>query len=222
MNQEGFRYPAMNTVADVEKVIGSAIDAAKTMKKKIQYAAIGCMILAGKEGNADDGVAFAKHAVDQANYLVLQLGNGIKGEGLVKYFVFMCGFKVSADKKDGFINVASEEWIRANLEKAKEVAWYQYAPASPFKGFDLEQKLGQLLREADNAVKIADGDDKVKAEKVHVDRDMLDTIHALVSGKPVTSEHALKLVTRLIPEETEERPNNDGASDVEQEQVANG
>ena len=80
MNQEGFRYPAMNTVADVEKVIGSAIDAAKTMKKKIQYAAIGCMILAGKEGNAEDGVAFAKHAVDQANYLVLQLGNGIKGE----------------------------------------------------------------------------------------------------------------------------------------------
>ncbi len=213
---DGFRYPVMNTVGDVEKVIGGAIDAAKTMKKKVQYAAIGCMILAGKPGKADDGKEFVEHAIIQANFLVEQLGNGIKGEGLVKYLVQMCGFVVSTDAKDGFVNVKDEAWIRANLEKAKEVAWYKFAPATPFKGFDMAVKLGQLLNEADKAVKLADTDTE-KAKEIKVDRDMLDILHSLVSGSPVTAEHALRLVERLIPEQSE-----DAANDVVEPLVANG
>jgi len=202
MNQNDFRYPAMATAADVDKVISGAIDAAKTMKKKVQYAAIGCMILAGKEGKDADGVEYAELAVIKANYLVEQLGNGVKGEGLVKFMVYMCGFEVNvAVKKDGFIRTKGVEWIKANLEAAKEKAWYDYAPAAPYKGFDLEQQLANLLRMADNAVKIAEGDE-AKAKQVTVDRDMLDVLHALVGGKPVVAQHALRLVEKLIPDNT--------------------
>ena len=230
MNQENFRYPTMNTVEEVDKVIAGAIEAAKTMKKRVQYAAIGCMILAGKEGKDEDGIEWAEHAVTHANYLVEQLGNGIKGEGLVKFMVYMCGFIVNpAIKKDGFIKVKGAEWIRENLENAKDKAWYDYAPASPFKGFDFAEKLNQLMREADNAVKIAEGDDK-KAELITVDRDMLEILHSLVSGAPVKAEHALQLVDKLIPtivedDKLDDKLKQDGSSTddtLEQPLVANG
>ena len=203
MNELGFRYPEMNTLADVEKVIGGAIEAAKTMKKRVQYAAIGCMILAGKDGKDEEGIEWAEHAVVKANYLVDQLGNGIKGEGLVKFMVYMGGFVVNpADKKSGFIKVKTSDWIRENLEAAKEKAWYDYAPAAPYTGFNLAEQLRILVKKADNAVQIASGDDK-KAEKVEVDRDMLDIMSALLNGTPVKAEHALRLVERLIPDNTD-------------------
>lgn len=203
MNELGFRYPEMNTLADVEKVIGGAIEAAKTMKKRIQYAAIGCMILAGKDGKDEEGIEWAEHAVVHANYLVEQLGNGIKGEGLVKFMVYMGGFIVNpADKKSGFIKVKGSEWIRENLEAAKGKAWYDYAPATPYTGFNLAEQLRVLVKKADNAVQIAAGDE-AKAKVVSVDRDMLDVMQALLNGTPVKAEHALRLVERLIPDNAE-------------------
>lgn len=189
-----FKYPKMDTVEQLDKAITGAIESAKTMKLRVQYAAIGCMIMAGKEGQAE-------LAIEKANYLVDQLGNGIRGDGLVKFMVYMCGFVINpAVKKDGFIKVKSEEWIRKNLEAAKEKAWEDYAPSAPYSGFDLDEQLQVLVTKADNALKIADGDEK-KAEKVNVDREMLEIMVGLLRGTPITSDKALKLVKRMIPEQ---------------------
>ena len=195
-----FRYPAMTTLSELDTAIAGAIDAAKTMKKKVQYAAIGCMILAGRAGKDEDsGKDYAELACDKANYLVEQVGAGVKGEGLVKFLVYMCGFKVNeAAKKEGFVDVAGESWIRAHLEDAKAKAWFDYAPATPFKGFNLMEELNRVMKQADQAVKLADGDE-AKAELIEVDRDMLEIVHSLLGGTPVKHEHALRLVDRLIP-----------------------
>ena len=195
-----FRYPSMSTVAELDNAIAGAIDAAKTMKKKVQYAAIGCMILAGKSGTDEEsGKDNAELACEKANYLVEQVGAGVKGEGLVKFLVYMCGFKINeAAKKEGFVDVANEDWIRAHLEDAKAKAWYDYAPATPFKGFNLMEELNRVLKQADNATKLAEGDE-AKAELVEIDRDMLEVIHSLLGGTPVKHDHALRLVDRLIP-----------------------
>ncbi len=200
------RYPALKTVEDIDTAIAGAITAAKTMKLKVQYGAIGCMILAAMDGkDKESGKDFADLACERANYLVNQVGAGVHGAGLVKFLVYRCGFKVNeADKKAGFIDVAKAEWIRKGLEAAKTTVWWSYSPAMPFKGFDLAQELDKVLTRADNAAKIAEGD-KAKAKMVDIDRDMLETFQCILTGKPVHSKHALKLVESLIPvEEVEE------------------
>lgn len=194
-----FNYPTMTSVEQVEEVVSSAIESAKTMKLRVQYAAIGCMILAGKQGVDEDGVPYAKRAIDIANYLVEQLGNGIRGDGLVKFMVYKCGFEVNeAAKKDGFIKVKSEEWIRANLEDAKSTAWESYAPSRPFQGFDMMEAFSKFIKDCDNAIKTAEADEE-KAAKIEVDRDMVAVFHALKNGTPVKAEHALAVVEKLVP-----------------------
>jgi len=199
------RYPALKTVEDIDTAIAGAITAAKTMKLKIQYGAIGCMIMAAMPGKDESGKDFADLACERANYLVNQVGAGVHGAGLVKFLVYRCGFKVNeADKKAGFVDVAKAEWIRKSLEEAKTTIWWSYSPDMPFKGFDLAQELDKVLKRADNAVKIAEGD-KAKAKKVDIDRDMLETFQCILTGKPVHSKHALKLVEKLMPIEGEEQ-----------------
>lgn len=211
------RYPQVNTLADVEKLIAGAIDSASTMKRKVQFAAVSIMILAGKEGADDEGITWQEHAIKQANYLVEQLGNGIRGDGLVKFFVYKCGFSVNqALKKEGFINVKGPDWIRDNLEEAKATMWYSFAPANPYKGFDLNEKLNQILKEARNAQKIASADEE-KAKLIHADADMIDVLSSLLSGSPVKAAPALKLIERLIPEHvtvTDHNATNDQGQDV--------
>lgn len=205
-----FRYPVMNNVEDVKHSIGLAIEAAKTMKKRVQYGAIGCMILAGKQGE-EDGKPYQQHAIELANHLVEQLGNGIRGDGLVKFMVYKCGFVVNeADKKAGFIKVKGEEWIRENLEAAKETPWDTYAPSSPFKGFSMMEAFNKFVKDCDNAVKTAEADE-TKAKKIEVDRDMLEVMHSLLNGTPVKAEHALQLVERLVPVQEEEPQIPDGS-----------
>lgn len=205
MSELTLRYPAVATLEDVDKSIEGAIDAAKTMKRKVQYAAISCMILAAWPGKDEEsGKDFAELAIDRANYLVEQVGAGVKGEGLVKFLVYKCGFKINeATKKDGFFDVANEEWIKANLETAKETMWWSYAPATPFKGFEFEKELQKLLERADTMVKAADTDPE-KAKVIEVDRDMLEVLHSLMNGRPVSHKHALQLVERLVPDNTVE------------------
>lgn len=196
-----FRYPAVTNLSEVDKAIEGAIEAAKTMKRKVQYGAVACMIMAAWEGkDAESGKDFAELAIDRANYLVEQVGAGVKGEGLVKFLVYKCGFKINeATRKDGFYDVANPEWIADHLESAKETEWWSYAPATPFKGFEFEKELAKLLDRADNMVKAADTDPE-KAKVIEVDRDMLEVLHSLMSGKPVTHSHALQLITRLVPD----------------------
>jgi len=200
MSDVKFIYPAMDTVEKLDKVIEGAIEAAKTMKKKVQYAAIGCMILSASDSDA---------AIDKANYLVEQLGNGIKGEGLVKFMVYECGFEINeAARDEGFVRTKGAEFVKAKLEQAKAKAWFDYAPATPFKGFNLSEELGKLLARADTMLETADKDED-KAEKIAVDRDMLETLNCLIGGKPVMHKNALQLVEKLIPNaplEDEEAP----------------
>jgi hypothetical protein len=162
------------------------------MKKKVQYAAIGCMILAAKDSDL---------AIEKANYLVEQLGSGVKGEGLVKFFVYKCGFEINeAMREEGFTRTKSEEWIRKNLDDAKATPWFDYAPATPFKGFNLSEELAKLLARADKMRETAEKDAD-KAEQIAVDVDMLETLNCLIGGKPVKHANALHLVEKLIPEQ---------------------
>jgi len=200
------RYPVLKTVTDIDKAIEVAVTAAKTMKQKVQYAAIGCMILSAlpdvkgaKQSNSD-------LAIDKANYLVDQLGAGIKGEGLVKYMVQFCGFEINeAARDEGFARTKGSDFVRKNLEKAKKEPWYGKLKPNPFKGFNLNEELGKLLARA-NTMQETAGKDEKKAEKIAVDVDMLETLNCLIGGRAVTHKNALQLVEKLIPDAPLEAP----------------
>ena len=184
------RYGKVESLADVENLVGKAIESARTMKQRVQYAAVGLMIFSTTD---------AKKSVELANHLVNQLGKGVKAEGLVKFFVDKAGFRLDAEGK-AFESVKGEQWIRDNLESAKSTPWWSYAPATPFQMFTLEDELRKVIKKAKGKIKHAE-EHPEDADLVHVDADMIETLEALLGGNPVTAEGAVKLISRITPKQ---------------------
>jgi len=182
-------YPNMGSVEQVEKAINVAIQSAVTMKKKVQIASIGLLIIAGK---AKDVKAKDK-CIELANYLVNQLGDGIKGKGLVA-FLSRFGFKVDAiEPKNGFNAVMPEKFIRDHFAEAKGVYWWTLAPDMPFKPWDFKEELAKLIKRADTMA-----NDEENAKDISIDTDLLEVAKSMLLGEPVKAAGALKLVERLV------------------------
>ena len=173
----------------VNAQIVQAIEAVKTMKKRVQIAAIGTLIVAGL-AKTD---AERTQAVDLANHLVNELGNGIKGKGLVAFFMKF-GFRLDADGKQ-FAKCKSEETIREKFEEAKKTMWFDLAPDAPFADYNFTVELRKLL---DRAGKMVDDDEHAK--QISVDSDLYEVVLNLLDGKPVHAKGALKLIDNLVPE----------------------
>ena len=178
----------MGSVAQVKAAIDKAIESAVTMKKKVQIAAIGLLIIAGKAKDK----AQKDECITLANYLVNQLGDGIKGKGLVA-FLSQFGFKVDAiEPKNGFNSVLPEKFIREHFAEAKDTYWWTLAPDAPFKEWDFRVELTKLLDRADKM-----SQDEEHKKDIHVDKDLLEVARSMLEGKPVHAAGALKLVERL-------------------------
>lgn len=184
------RYAAVENMEAVEAAVLKGIESAKTMKQRVQYAAVALMI-----GSTFD----AERALVLANTLANELGAGVKAEGLVKFMVDKAGFRLDAEGK-AFESVKGEQWIRDNLEAAKATPWWTYAPATPFKGFQLNEELRNIIKKAKSAITTAEKDEK-KAAKISVDVEMIRVLEALVGGNPVATEGAVHLIERIIPHE---------------------
>ena len=189
-------YPNMGSVAQVENAIEKAIESATTMKKKIQIASIGLLILAGKAKDAKD----TAKCLELANYLVDQCGNGINGRGLVAFLAHY-GFKVDViEPKNGFNALMSNEYVRKHFEDAKKGStegdlkgyWWDWRPVNAFKPWDFKVELKKLLDRADKM----STDDEHKAD-ITIDKDLLEVARSMLEGTPVHAAGALKLVEAL-------------------------
>ena len=190
MSDIKLRYQTFNSIEEVEAAVLKGIESATTMRTRVQYAAVALMI-----GSTFD----ATKAVELANKLAHELGNGVKAEGLVKFLVDKAGFRLNAEGK-AFESVKGEEWIRANLESAKQTPWWTYAPATPFKGFQLNEEIRGIIKRAKAAAKRAAKNEK-DAKLISVDENMITVLEALVGGNPVPTEGAVHLIERIIPHE---------------------
>lgn len=200
------RYATFKTFADVEACVLKGIESAKTMRQRVQYAAVALMIGSTFENEKDAEKTHAEMAVELANTLVNELGQGVKAEGLVKYLVDKAGFRLNAEGK-AFESVKGTEWIRANLEAAKATPWWTYAPATPFKGFQLNEEIRSIIKRAKKAVdRAAKSEDDAKL--IEVDQNMITVLEALVGGNPVPTEGAVHLIERIIPHD--EAPAGEG------------
>ncbi len=133
--------------------------------------------------------------MELANLHVRSLGDGVNSTGMEKYLRDLGGFQFGAVTKEGFKSVKNEEWIRANLEAAKDTGWWTYAPKAPFKGFDLNEEITKVLKRAETMAS-KKGED---SEKVFIDVAMLRTMRALLGGAPIQGDDALALVQKLVP-----------------------
>lgn len=202
MSEVKLRYQTFKTMEEVETAVLKGIESATTMRQRVQYAAVALMIGSTFKDEKGCEKTHAERAVELANHLVNELGQGVKAEGLVKFMVDKGGFRLNAEGK-AFESVKNEQWIRENLEQAKTTPWWSYAPATPFKGFVLNDELRGIIKRAKKAVDQAAKSEE-KAAKIDVDVEMIGVLEALLGGNPVQTEGAVHLIERIIPhEETE-------------------
>lgn len=197
MSEIKLRYATFKTFEEVEAAVLKGIESANTMRQRVQYAAIALMVGSTFEDEAKAEKTHAEMAVELANKLVTELGKGVKAEGLVKFLVDKGGFRLNAEGK-ALESIKNAEWIRANLQAAKDTPWWTYAPATPFQGFQLNDELRKIIKRAKSAVDTARKDES-KAAKISVDENMITVLEALVGGNPVPTEGAVHLIERIIP-----------------------
>ncbi len=141
---------ALRTMTD------KAIKSAQTMRNLVQQASIAILHHAFKCGD-----------YTEANYLVEGLGHGVKRDSLVEFFVKFGGLKIDEDAQ-AFSGWQGKDYIKANFEDAKKQMWWDLIQTNPFKGFDIDEKIGQLLKAAAKTHKKLDGMPEEHKEMVHM------------------------------------------------------
>ena len=168
----------------VDKLIELAINSLKTMREKVQVAAIAVLQHAEKHGD-----------YSKAQVLVDGLGNGINKASLQKFFVDLGGLKLDADSGN-FNGWQGAEYIKENFTLAKSTAWWSLKKAPDYKGCDLVVSLGKLVKTAEAALKkleevgIEHGTDSEEyitmLSVTNVDPDMIKLINQVKGGVPLT------------------------------------
>ncbi len=161
----GIKYEAMNKDKLSTYIQEVCIDARK-LKDRIQVACIAIVMHTAKHGDKPTGVKFA-------NDLINGLGQGIQFKALASWFIKFAGAvegKVTDDSgKDvtAFVDFDLDV-IKANFEEAKKTHWATFAPKPEYRGFNLDEKLEQLLKQAADAKALAESD-STATDKVVID-----------------------------------------------------
>ena len=149
-------YTLPKNTAQLSRIIAEATSSANTMKEKVQRAAIAILHHTYHHGD-----------YTKANDLVDGLGHGVKRDSLVAFFVELGGLTVGVGTK-GFIGWKGKEHIKANFEAAKSTMWYDYKKEEAFKGYNLEDKIINLIKSHQSTMKKVKGMSPEDQAKVDV------------------------------------------------------
>lgn len=151
----------------VDQAIAKAIESTNHATNMVQVAAVKIIIHTAKHGD-----------YTKANALIEGLGDGIRKDSLVEWFVL---FGLKADDK-GFIGFDKTQVKSVdNLEIAKATMWNTVKRAgNPFKGLDLIQEIERLEKKVAKAMAVAEAseDEQVKSSVV-VNMDMLSALNLI-------------------------------------------
>lgn len=161
------KYVFAKDAAELSRIQKRAVNSVNKARDMVQIAA----------------VATIKHAYDHGDWTFAQtlvdgLGNTINGQALVEWFVQFGGLKVEDGK--GFSGWSGKEHIKEHFEAAKATMWWDLKKKNPYKGFDLEQALKNVLAQHAKAMKMveANPDDADKIQ-VHVNDATIKQVLAL-------------------------------------------
>lgn len=148
------KYVLPKDAAELTKLIDSAVRSAKSMRDKVQVAAVAILHHAYTHGDWT-----------KANDLVEGLGDGVKRDSLVEYFVVNGGLTVG-EGKEGFIGWKGKEFIKEHFNDAKENKWWDYKKSNPFQGWDVNAQVQALAKKYRAMVKASEGMEEADKEKV--------------------------------------------------------
>lgn len=201
MKTDHIRYIDFKNTDTLTSYVSDTIQSAKTLKDKIQVAAVGILMHVGRHGDKPTGCRLA-------NQLVNDLGKGIQTKALADYFLAF-GAQLADDNKsfaDWDIEMLKARFNKSSTnpkairEGAKNTHWATFAPESPWSGFKLDDKLESLLKQAGKAQERASSNPE-EATVVDINTDKLDLLsivsnmsesqcsELLNSLKVETSEH---------------------------------
>lgn len=156
----------------VDQLIASAISSVKSMRERVQVASIAVLIHAEKTGD-----------YRKAQDLIDGLGNGVNQAALVEFFVKYGGLQVD-EEEGGFNGWKGADYIRDNFQAAKAQAWWELKKQSPYKGFDLNEEIGKLIKRARAANdKLEDAEAQGIEDvisKITINPDQLEALNHLV------------------------------------------
>lgn len=127
------------------KAVESACKGMKTAQDVVHGVAVRILIHVHQHGSG----------LELANKLVRGLGNGVKAEGLARWFKENGGF-ICRKPEDGFTSLQKgyQALIEAKLAEAKDKPWYKMVKVeTPFKGVSIEGIVEAALRQAESALK---------------------------------------------------------------------
>lgn len=131
------KYTLPKNNSELTSLINIAVSSASTMKIKVQVAAVAILYHAFKHGD-----------YSKANNLIEDLGQGIKRDSLIKFFIDFGGLIIDTDNSKGFTGWQGKDFIESNFEKAKSTMWYELKKDNPFQGYDLNEQLRKLINTA--------------------------------------------------------------------------
>lgn len=155
------KYTDSKDKAAVDKAIADAVQKVRGGRVAVQKAAVQVLVHAYHHGD-----------YSKATALVEALGNGINAGALVEWFKQFGGLR-TRDGEPGFIAWSGREHIAANLDAAKATPWWTCKKQNPWAGFDLQQQLERLLRQAERAAnKVQEYPDLKDKLSLQVDADI--------------------------------------------------
>ena len=182
-------YTFPKNTNQLNALITDAISSAKTMRDKVQIASVAILWHAEKHGD------YSK-ANKLVNEFVQNLGQGVKRDSLVTWFVKYGGLVVCQDdpNTNGFISWKGAEYIRDAFDAAKTNMWYDAkGKDKPFVPYSLEDELKKVLSKHSRELKKAQDYDEEKKALVNtnVSDDTIKLLLTLVDLEMPTVELSL-------------------------------
>jgi len=166
------KYQVAKSTKELDNQVEKAIQSVTTMRETIQNVLVSIAFHAYKHGD-----------YTRANTLIDGVGNSVNQKALVEWFVRFGGLVINEESKS-FEGWKGAEFIKENIEKAKETMWYDLKQQAPFKGFDLDEELAKLLKKAEKmAQEVEANEDESRVAAIKVDANKLNALTTLVMTK---------------------------------------
>ncbi len=183
------KYRTVKNVKELDRLIELCVEAAGTMRDRVQNCAFNILQHAEKHGD-----------YTRAQILVDGLGEGVNGKALVEYFVRFGGLIVDTEE-GGFNGWHTAQFIRDNVEAAKATMWYTLKPINAWQGYSAELALVKFVKENQTAkkamAKLADDDPKRAKYKMDVSDATIQQVINICDFQIVTADEDEALIEAL-------------------------
>ncbi|MNF29794.1 hypothetical protein D3C84_105080 [compost metagenome] len=180
------KYTLPKDAAGLEAIQATAVKSVQNARVSVQKAAVATIYHAFKHGDWT-----------YAGKLVDALGNTVNQTALIEWFKVYGGLKTD---DTGFIGWSGPKHIENMFNEAKAKFWWELKAKNPFKGFNLEEALQRVIKDAT----------ATKAKIVGLTAEDQAKVHMEVNDATIRAVLKLCNFDAIIGEEPVDQPLGDG------------